>query len=104
MKFFIPHAKDKKQAEKVLRGIIKFAEKTIGWNVTNRRIFGLNYTHEGKKYYSEVGKLDDRVNEEVIAILESYTYFVCTPNRGVLRGGPVLVGKEEVNRIIDFEE
>ena len=104
MKFFIPHAKDKKQAEEVLQGIIKFAEKTIGWNVTNRRIFSLNYAHEGKKYYSEVGKLDDRVNEEVIAILESYTYFVCTPNRGVLRGGPVLVGKEEVNRIIDFEE
>jgi len=104
VKFFIPHAKDKKQAEKVLQGIIKFAKQEIGWNITNRRIFSLSYTHEGKKYHSEVGKLDDLVNEEVIAILESTTYFVCTPNRGVIRGMPVLVGKEEAEEIIDFEK
>ena len=108
MKFFIPHAKDKKQAEKVLQGIIKFAKENFkgsAWrDITNRRIFSLSYTHEGKKYHSEVGKLDDRVNEEVIAILESYTYFVCTPNRGVIRGTPVLVGKEEAKEIIDFEK
>ena len=104
MKFFIPHAKDNKQAEEVLQNVKKFAKETIGWNITNRRIFSLSYTHEGKKYHSEVGKPDDRVGEEVMAILESYTYFVCTPNRGVLRGEPVLVGKEEADRIIDFEE
>jgi len=51
-----------------------------------------------------LGKPDDRVNEEVIAILESYTYLVCTHNRGVFRGEPVLVGKEEVTVIIDFEK
>ena len=59
---------------------------------------------ERKKYYSEVGKPDDRVNEEVVAILESYTYLVCTYNRGVFGGEPVLVGKEEVKKIIDFEK
>jgi hypothetical protein len=104
VKFFIPYTKDKKQAEKVLQGIKKFAKETIGWDITDRRIFSLSYTHEGKKYHSEVGKPDDRVDEEVIAILESYTYLVCTPNRGVLRGEPVLVGKEEVKKIIDFEK
>ena len=104
MKFFIPYAKDKKQAEEVLQGIKKFAKETIGWDITDRRIFSLNYTHEGRKYHSEVGKTDDRVGEKVIAILESNTYLVCTQNRGVVRGGPVLVGKMEATRVIDFEE
>jgi len=104
MKFFIPHAKDEKQAEKVLQGIIKFAKEEIGWDITNRRIFSISYTHEGKKYHSEVGQIDDRVSEEVIAILESHIYFVCTPNRGVIRGMPVLVGREEAKEIIDFEK
>ena len=44
------------------------------------------------------------MNEEVVAILESYTYLVCTYNRGVFRGEPVLVGKEEVKKIINFEK
>jgi len=102
--FFIPHVKDKKEAEKVFQGIKKFAKKSVGWEVTDRRIFSLTYLHDRKKYHSEVGKPDDRVNEEVVAILESYTYLVCTYNRGVFRGEPVLVGKEEVKKIIDFEK
>jgi len=104
VKFFIPYAKDKKQAEKVFQGIKKFAKKSVGWDVTDRRIFSLTYLHDRKKYHSEVGQPDDRVNEEVIAILESYTYLVCTHNRGVIRGEPVLVGKEEVKKSIDFEK
>ena len=40
----------------------------------------------------------------VVAILESYTYLVCTYNRGVFGGEPVIVGKEEVKKIIDFEK
>ena len=103
MKFFIPHAKDKKQAGKVFQDIKKFLKKS-GWDVTDRRIFSLTYLHGRKKYHSEVGKPDDRVNEEVIAILESFIYLVCTHNRGVIRGEPVLVGKEEVKKIIDFEK
>lgn len=103
MKFFIPNAKDKKQAEEVFQGI-KICLKKSGWNITDRRIFSLTYSHYKKKYHSEVGQLDDRVNEEVIAILESFIYLVCTDNYGVFRGEPVLVGKEEVRKIIDFEK
>jgi len=36
VKFFIPYAKDKKQAEKVFQGIKKFAKKSVGWDVTDR--------------------------------------------------------------------
>lgn len=103
MKFFIPAAKDEKNAEDIWNATKKFAEQNLGWPVTNRRIFSLTYEHEGKVYHSEVGKPDQRIGELVIAILESDTYLVCTSNRGVLRGEPILVGKEEVRDIEDFD-
>ncbi len=78
MNFFIPAAEDKTQAEEVYKSIKDFARQTLGWEVTERRIFCLTYQHEGKRYYVEVGKPDPRVSEIVVAILESNTYLVCT--------------------------
>jgi hypothetical protein len=66
-------------------------------------IFSIAYRHNGKEYYNEVGKVDKESGEVVIAILDSVTYLVCTPNRGVLRGAPIMVGKEEVHNVISFE-
>jgi hypothetical protein len=103
MKFFIPAAKDAAQAEDVYRGIVQFAKLTTSWQTTARRIFGIRYRHDGREYYSEVGKEDPRVHELVIAILESEAYLICTFNRGVKRGEPVLVGKKEIVSITDFE-
>jgi len=40
--------------------------------------------------------------EQLVAILESNAYLLCTMNRGVARGEPILVGKSEVVRIEDF--
>jgi hypothetical protein len=100
IKFFIPLAKDAEQAETVYAGIKKF----VG-GATERRIFALAYEHGGKQYYAEVGKPEPREGELVIAILEGVEqmpYLVCTPNRGVARGGPYLVGKSEVLSIVDF--
>ena len=51
----------------------------------------------------EVEKPNPRNNELVIAILESTTYLVCTPNRGVVRGMPILVGQDKVERATDFQ-
>lgn len=103
MKFFIPFATDDKQAENVWAATKKFAEENLQWKITDRRIFSIKYTHEGKSYYSEVGKQDLRTGEVVIAILESTTFLVCTPNRGVARGEPMLVGINEVESVINFE-
>jgi len=103
MKFFIPHAKDSKQAEEVLESIVKFAEKTTGWQVSKRRIFYISYTHNGKNLFAEVGKPDPETREEVIAILESNAYLVCTLNRGVKQDMPLLVGKESTHQVIDFD-
>jgi hypothetical protein len=42
--------------------------------------------------------------EIVVAILESNAYLVCTPNRGVLRDVPMMVGKHEGTWVEDFEK
>ncbi len=104
MKFFVPHVKDKKQEEIVYEGIKRFAKENLAWEITSRRIFSIQYNHEGKEYYAEVGKEEQVVHEKVIAILESNTYLICTPNRGIVRGTPILVGKKEAFSVVDFEE
>lgn len=103
MRFFVPAVKDEADAEMVWEATKKFAEEMLGWKISERRIFSIAYQHEGKDYHVEVGKPDPRNSELVIAILESTTYLVCTPNRGVVRGIPILVGQDKVGKTIDFE-
>ena len=103
-KFFIPKTKDDTQAQEVWASVKKFAEETLDWEVSDRRIFSMTYQKHGKDHYVEVGKPDPRNAELVIAIFESITYLVCTPNRGVLRGMPILIGKPELKDITDFRE
>lgn len=109
MKFFIPGAKDSKQAEEVYEATKTFASEQTGFKPSDRRIFHLSYRHEGRDYQAEVGQIHNRLSETVIAVLETSTiggqmvYLVCTPNRSVLRGEPMLVGSNEVKSIVDFE-
>ena len=102
MRFFVPITKDEVEAEAVWEAIRRFAEDNLGWEISERRIFSIAYQHHGQAYYVEVGKPDPRVKEPVLAILESNTYLVCTPNRGVVRGIPILVGQDKVENIADF--
>ena len=102
IKFFIPKATDDIQAREVWESVKKFAEETLDWEISDRRIFSIVYQKHGKDYRVEVGKPDPRNGELVVAILESITYLVCTPNRGVLRGMPILIGKSESKDITDF--
>jgi hypothetical protein len=104
MKFFIPTAKDDTKGEELYEAITKFAQETTGWKISNRRIFSIDYFHEHKEYHVEVGKPDPMIGEVVMAILESKAFLVCTPNRGVVRGMPILVGINEATDIIDFAE
>lgn len=73
-KFFIPKAKDDAQAQEVWKSVKKFAEETLDWDVSDRRIFSLTYQKRGKDYCVEVGKPDPRNGELVVAIFESITY------------------------------
>jgi len=104
MKFFIPHAKDDAERDSVYNGIFKFAQETTWKDIIEKKIFAIDYKHEGKDYHAEVGKIEDVEDEEVIAILESEAYLVCTKNRGVVRGMPMLVGKDEIKSISLFEK
>lgn len=104
-KFFLPYASNEQIAEETWQGIRKFAEETTGWPVDeNQRIFSLAFTHNGTDYYAEVGKPEPLTGEPVIAILSSATYLICTPNRGVLRGMPILVGYRDTFGIVPFAD
>lgn len=79
MKFFIPYATDEVRAESIYAGIKKFAAEQTGWPITDKRIKSIKYRHGGKQYATEVGEVNGRNGETVIAILESRTYLVCNP-------------------------
>lgn len=105
MQFFIPHAEESSSdPEQIYAAIVEFAEEQSGWKVQDRRIYSLEYHHEGKRYTARVGEYEPRTREEVIAILRSVTYLVCTPKRGVARGEAMMVGMNEVDAVIDFDK
>ena len=103
MKFFVPHATDDAISEEVRGSVVAFARKTLGWEVTGRRIRRLGYRHNGQDHVAEVGELDPIENEAVILILESNAFLVCTANRGIVRGMPCLVGKDEAYQVEEFD-
>lgn len=104
MKFFIPDINDEDKAEEMYDAIKKFVKTTLGWDVTERRIFKISYYHDGNYYDAEVGKILKVNSEEVIAILESNAYLICTPTRGVIRDLPLLVGRGSAISVTDFEK
>lgn len=110
MKFFVPYAQDDEQALEAWQATRKFAEENFpGWVIAARYIYRLDYTHDGKRYSIRVGQ-PHPYGEEALVILEAANpfgqvlYLVCTPNRGVLRGEPILVGPGEVQFIELFDQ
>jgi hypothetical protein len=103
VKFFVPHAKDEAQARRVYEASKKFCEDQTGWRILPKKISALRYLHDGREYLAAVGS-SDYSEGEVLCIFESeVTFFVCTADRGVLRGFPILVGREEVSDIEYFD-
>ena len=103
MKFFVPFTKDDAQAEEVYGAIRKFnTEQTLG-PITSRRIHSICFYHNGNNLTATVGETFEPTGEPVAAILEGPIYYVCTPNRGFMRGSPILVGREEIRTITDFD-
>ena len=106
MKFFIPAAEDKEKEQHVYSSIKKFlGEKQVAY-FDDRKVRALHYIHDGKDYYAEVGQRHTLNDEPVIAILyepRRCLFHVCTPNRGVLREGAILVGEQSVESVEDFD-
>ena len=104
MKFFVPHAKDEAEAKRIYEASKKFCEDQTGWRILPKKIRALRYRHEGREYLAGVGA-PDYSGGEVLCIFESeVTLLVCTANRGVFRGFPILVGRQEVSDIEYFDE
>jgi len=101
-------------AEDVRHEIKKFVEKNMYWKITSKEIKAI-WVHprsEHKRIYDDIkievgeyldNRMSDTPNEKVMAIFESNTFLVCTPNRGVLRGMPYLYGKEEVYKVEEMD-
>ena len=102
MKFFIPAATDT-NIEQVYKAIKDFAKDNLGWEISDRKIFSIEFKHNGHNYKAEVGQITDINREPVCAILESNAYLVCTFTRGVLKNEPILVGKPNIINIQDFD-
>ena len=104
--FFVPAADSPEEAERVYDAVRNFVAESMGGPLDPDRIFAIRYRHDGKNYLAEVGRPDPRIGQPVVAILKESNYplyFVCTLDRGVARGEPILVGENEVTSRIDFD-
>jgi hypothetical protein len=119
--FFIPYVDSAAKAEEYWSATKTFMENEHGWRrVTDRRIFRLEYIHNGKNEVAQVGEprryghpptweykqdfSDPKAGEWVVVILENEggPFLVCTHNRGFVRGEPILVGIDEVYKVVYF--
>ena len=107
MKFFVPGAENALKAEELYEAICKFNAEQMDAKISPRRIYELEGVHNGKPFTAKVGEAFEELQERVIAILldtKRNLYFICTANRGVLRGEPYLSGAHEIQSSEDFEE
>jgi hypothetical protein len=107
MKFFIPGASDAAQTDRVYKATREFVSRETAAKLSDRRVYRIHGIHNGKEFRAQVGDSFERLQEHVVAILFDAgrnLYYVCTPNRGVIRGEPYLVGADEAGSIEDFEQ
>lgn len=106
MKFFLPAATTDEMRDSAYQQIRAHLAKELGAELSLRRIQWLAYKHNGKNFAAEVGKEESGGEGVVIAILFDQIrslYLICTPERGVVRGAPILVGSHDVQGVTDFD-
>ncbi|HLW41249.1 MAG TPA: DUF2971 domain-containing protein [Flavobacterium sp.] len=106
MKFFIPTIDSDKAEDFLENSIIRFIESQGFKVLRNKKIYSINFQHNGKTLIDIVGQVSESNNEPVFAILETEDlYLVCTTRRGVVGGEPMLTGKKGVTvKYFDDEE
>lgn len=105
MKFFVPYAHDRAQAEHVWAAV-RLWLSDIGLPTTRRRIRGLALEIDGVDHKLAIGE-NTPDGDFVMVILEASDldlFYVCTPHRGVLKGPPLPLALHEDWRVIDFDE
>lgn len=91
--FFVPAAKDRAQAEEVWNAVAATA-RAQGFEVTDRRVYAIGYTRDGRPGSDVVGEVERNAGEVVMVILETPSMFLtCTHSRGVARGGALLMSR-----------
>ncbi|HME68916.1 MAG TPA: hypothetical protein VKM54_03510 [Myxococcota bacterium] len=102
--FFVPHAEDRAQADRVWDDTRAFLE-SHSCRTTGRRIYSIAYEHDGRRWLDQVGERDRYGLETILVLLEAVghpgLFYCCTENRGVIRDGPILTG--DVVSIVDFD-
>ena len=105
MKFFLPPTNDAEAAEKTYQAIKKFNEKQTGWTMSDTRYYEINYRHNGRAIRARVG--DPLEGQMVVAIFKARhstgPYLVCTRDRGVAQGEPILASSDAQAVIFDPE-
>lgn len=110
--FYVPGAEGIETTdEELYESIVKFAEQSHGARVSDERIQGIHYREPDPKYKKdmydiEVGDIHPITGERIEAILFDEPrgcYLICTPNRGVAGGMPILVGDDEVLNVEYFD-
>jgi hypothetical protein len=105
-KFFIPTATDSTKAEEVYTSLRRGAEKMRGGLMSRRRIFRIDFRHDGKPHYSEVGKPDSETKYLVLAIFEDQNkslYLAATSLKNGEVGYP-MIGASSVYGIDEFDQ
>ena len=94
-------------SQEVKEALRKIAEKTTGWKVKDahiKKIVISAFSKHGRReitYAICVGEelnpdISDTASEQVLAIFESNTYLVITPNRGIQGEMPYLFPTEKI--------
>lgn len=102
-KFFLPSARDEEMGEKAYLEI-KANVEGHPWKIASDRIFAVDHKHDGKLIHSEVGEIEPENGETVVAIFRAIDgpFLVCTTNRGVARGLPMLTAGDGRATLFDL--
>ena len=105
--FFVPGMDDPATARARVDEARQRLAGPLKAEVGARAFAAVDYTHEQDSYRSEVGELDPRLNETVLAILRQdakYRFLVLTDRHGFVAGLPLIISDREVTRAVEFED
>ena len=75
-----------------------------GFRTTDRRIYSMQYTHNGEDCLDKVAEKDRYGAETILVMLETDSvYLCCTAKRGIFRDEPILMGKGDDTFVTDFD-
>lgn len=99
MQFFIPAAESDAHAERVWIDIRQYMIGQFGNDITESRFYSIEYVENGSTMTECIGE-PSSVNGEVVIVIyrTADAYLVCTANRGVAHGKPIVIGRDIVIR------